>query len=72
MSGKKRRSKRTLEEGIINELDIIDAMIQGLFACLEEKGILTQQEWDAQTIRKMKEQRGEYQSRSSKSEGAAK
>jgi len=51
-----------IERGIFTELDIHDAMIDGLFACLEKKGLITEAEWDAETIRKMKQQRGEYES----------
>jgi len=42
----KERSKKDLTKEIAQELDAFDNMLSALVELLEEKGILTQEEWE--------------------------
>lgn len=46
----KNKPKRELAE----EVDLLDTMLSGLVELLEEKGILTQAEWEKRIKRKVK------------------
>lgn len=46
----KNKSKRDLGE----EIDLLDTMLSSLVEVLEEKGILTQEEWERKTKKNVK------------------
>jgi len=41
-----KRTKKDLTKEIAQELDVFDSMLTSLVELLEEKGILTQEEWE--------------------------
>ena len=41
-----KRSRRDRTKDLAEELDVFDTMLAGLVELLEEKGILTQKEWE--------------------------
>jgi len=41
-----RKTERELIRDLANEIDVFDDMLTSLVEVLEEKGILTQQEWE--------------------------
>lgn len=49
--GKNKGAKRDLTE----EIDLLDTMLSSLVELLEEKGILTQEEWEKKIKSKIKE-----------------
>jgi len=42
----KKSSKKNLAKELAEELDVFDEMLSSLVEILEEKGILTQEEWE--------------------------
>ncbi len=46
---KEKKNTKSIEE----EVDLLDSMLSSLVALLEEKGILTQEEWEEQIKRKI-------------------
>lgn len=51
----KRSSKRNAVKEIAEELDIFDDMLNALVELLEEKGILTHEEWEERVRKKVDE-----------------
>ena len=45
-------SKKNLTKEIAQEIDVLDDMLTSLVELLEEKGILTQEEWEARIKQK--------------------
>ena len=54
----KKQSKKDLTKEIAQELDVFDKMLSALVELLEEKGVLTQEEWERKIKLKMSKARG--------------
>lgn len=52
------RSKKDLVREIADEVDALDTMLTSLVELLEEKGILTQEEWESKIKSKLIKARG--------------
>jgi len=53
-----KKSKKDLTKEIAQELDVFDNMLSALVELLEEKGIITQEEWERKTKAKITKARG--------------
>jgi len=50
-----KRTKRNLTKELSEELDVFDDMLSALVEILEEKGLLTQEEWEQRIKNKLEE-----------------
>jgi lipoate-protein ligase A len=53
-----KKSKFTSLRELAEEIDVLDDMLSALVEVLEEKGILTQEEWEKRIKAKIKENKG--------------
>ena len=54
----KKPSKKDLTKEIAQELDVLDDMLPALVELLEEKGLITQEEWEKKIKSKILKARG--------------
>ena len=50
-----KKTERNLIRDLANEIDVFDDMLTSLVEVLEEKGVLTQEEWENKIKSKIKE-----------------
>lgn len=58
-----RTSKKNLTKEIAQELDVFDEMLSALVELLEEKGVLTQKEWENKIKKRIEGKKGKKQYR---------